>query len=326
MAWVKGSQFTQHNGIYGTQGTAAVTNSPGARQQHTVFPPNANLRDLWMFGGTGFAATGFTATGLNDVWLLDLPSVPTVTTLAATDVSDTTVTLNASANPNGGLSKVRFQISTVSNLNGATVIEGASIGAGQAAVPVNLAITGLQPATIYYYAAEAISNPGNALGSILNFTTLSTIDAWRLANLGTTSNTGNAADLSDFDFDGVLNLFEFAFGTNPNNNASGPGVLVTTGGLAGGALVSTGQPITMFGPAPNGVDYRAVFIRRKDYVAAGLTYIPQFSANLTIYQNSMAIPTVLADDGTFQAVSVPYPPFIGGKKVRFFRMSISIAP
>ena len=82
----------------------------------------------------------------------------------------------------------------------------------------------------------------------------------------------------------------------------------------------------MFGPVTNGVDYRAVFIRRKDYLAAGLVYTPQFSANLGTWANSLIEPTVLADDGTFQAVSVPYPPFIGGKKVRFFRMSISIAP
>ena len=40
-----------------------------------------------------------------------------------------------------------------------------------------------------------------------------------------------------------------------------------------------------------------------------------------------ATEVLLADDGTFQIVSVPYPPFVGaGKKARFFRISVSIAP
>lgn len=37
-------------------------------------------------------------------------------------------------------------------------------------------------------------------------------------------------------------------------------------------------------------------------------------------------PTVLADDGTHQIVSAPYPVFIAGKKARFFRVSVSLGP
>ena len=74
------------------------------------------------------------------------------------------------------------------------------------------------------------------------------------------------------------------------------------------------------------MDFRALFIRRKDAATAGLTYAPQFSATLATWANSAAVPTVLADDGTYQIVSVPYPPFVGGKKARFFRISVSLAP
>ena len=67
-------------------------------------------------------------------------------------------------------------------------------------------------------------------------------------------------------------------------------------------------------------------MRRKDYIAAGLTYTPQFSVDMQTWQDSTATPTVLADDGTWEIVSVPYIRSIGGRKARFFRMSVSIAP
>jgi hypothetical protein len=75
-----------------------------------------------------------------------------------------------------------------------------------------------------------------------------------------------------------------------------------------------------------GIDFRALFVRRNDYAASGLTYTPQFSAILNTWQDSATVPTVLADDGTYQIVSVPYPSFIAGKKARFFRISVTKAP
>jgi hypothetical protein len=140
------------------------------------------------------------------------------------------------------------------------------------------------------------------------------------------SATVNVGNDEDFDSDGVSNLLEFAFGTLPNNNASGSASLQYTGTFAGGGtLTSTGQPRTGFEPTSMGIDFRALFVRRNDYAASGLTYTPQFSANLTTWQDSATVPTVLADNGTHQVVSVPYPPFIGGKKARFFRINVTKA-
>ena len=47
---------------------------------------------------------------------------------------------------------------------------------------------------------------------------------------------------------------------------------------------------------------------------------------MATWANSAAVPVVLADDGVNQIVSVPYPPFVGGKKARFFRISVTLAP
>ena len=81
-----------------------------------------------------------------------------------------------------------------------------------------------------------------------------------------------------------------------------------------------------FESTSSGVDLRTLFVCRKDYAAAGLTYTVQFSADLTTWKTSAAVPTVLVDAGTCQIVSVPYPPFVNGRKARFFRVAVGTGP
>jgi hypothetical protein len=148
-------------------------------------------------------------------------------------------------------------------------------------------------------------------------------DPWQVQYFGLSSTNG--APGIDFDFDGIINLFEFAFGTDPT--ASGAGALQYNGTLAGGGTITaTGQPTTMFESPATGIDFRALFVRRVDFVAANLTYTVQFSADLNTWFSSTTLPTVLADNGLYQIVSVPYPPFLNGKNAGFFRLNVSIAP
>jgi len=60
----------------------------------------------------------------------------------------------------------------------------------------------------------------SASGSTLNLTVMTQAEAWRLANFGTTANSGNAADGADPDGDGLTNAQEYAAGTDPNSAAS----------------------------------------------------------------------------------------------------------
>ena len=63
--WVSGSNTLNQTGIYGTQGTPASTNVPGARREAAGWTDgNGNL---WLFGGVVFDSTG-TAGYLNDLW------------------------------------------------------------------------------------------------------------------------------------------------------------------------------------------------------------------------------------------------------------------
>ncbi len=132
------------------------------------------------------------------------------------------------------------------------------------------------------------------------------------------------------DFDSLTNLQEYAFGTDPTVSSGGSIVWVN-----GGAVTNTGLPVAFdFSTGSGGVDYRAVFGRRKDYVAAGLTYTVQFSADMILWQSSVATPTLLTDPGAgnpseIEAVSVPYPSLFvplnagGVGKASFLRVGVS---
>lgn len=126
----------------------------------------------------------------------------------------------------------------------------------------------------------------------------------------------NAAANKDFDFDGLINLLEMAFGGNPT--VAGEGTIL----VAPPNIIRRGTPTTLLGTT-NGVDFRALYGRRKDYVAAGLTYVVQFSGDLITWESSSTVPTVIADDGVIEAVTVPYPFFVNGLKARFFRVQVS---
>ena len=65
--WVSGSNGTNQQGSYGTQGVPSATNVPGARDSAVSWTDTSG--NLWLFGGQGFAASGQGL--LNDLWKWD---------------------------------------------------------------------------------------------------------------------------------------------------------------------------------------------------------------------------------------------------------------
>lgn len=64
--WVKGASTTGEEGIYGTQGTAADANTPGARYSSATWIDTAG--NLWLFGGYYKDPTTSNRGWLNDFW------------------------------------------------------------------------------------------------------------------------------------------------------------------------------------------------------------------------------------------------------------------
>ena len=63
--WVSGSQNANASGVYGTMGTPAASNVPGARNSSVSW---TDLKgNFWLFGGYGSDSTGAQG-GLNDLW------------------------------------------------------------------------------------------------------------------------------------------------------------------------------------------------------------------------------------------------------------------
>jgi hypothetical protein len=66
--WMSGSSAPQQLGVYGTMGSPAPSNVPGARGYGVSWTDSAD--NLWLFGGLGPDGTGLSAR-LNDLWKFD---------------------------------------------------------------------------------------------------------------------------------------------------------------------------------------------------------------------------------------------------------------
>jgi N-acetylneuraminic acid mutarotase len=66
--WVGGEVTANAGPIYGTLGTTAATNLPGARYDFTTWMDSSG--SVWLFGGVGYDASG-TVGNLNDLWRYD---------------------------------------------------------------------------------------------------------------------------------------------------------------------------------------------------------------------------------------------------------------
>ena len=138
-------------------------------------------------------------------------------------------------------------------------------------------------------------------------------DPWQIGYFG--ENNGLAGQGIDADGDGLNNLQEYAFGTNPLQSSAGK---LSWSGLM---LLQRGVPLPYATSTEEG--FRAVFSRRKDRDAAGLVYSVEFSGDLTSWQTSATQPELLAQDDEVEVVSVPYPSYINGKQVCFFRVRVT---
>ena len=143
------------------------------------------------------------------------------------------------------------------------------------------------------------------------------LDTWQVQYFGLPPNPMAAAAANPRG-NGLNNLQQFAFGMNPLQGDSPP---VTWNGTA---QVEGGVPTQLATTSNGSFTFRAIYARRKDYVAAHLSYTAEFSGDLLTWKASTATPAVLADDGHLQAVSVPYPFFVAGKKARYFRVKVEI--
>lgn len=96
---------------------------------------------------------------------------PSAFTGAATSLTDTTATLNATVNPNGFATTALFDYG-LTNAYGAQVAATPAPGSGTAFVPVTGSIASLSCGTLYHYRIVATSSAGTTDGADTTFTTV----------------------------------------------------------------------------------------------------------------------------------------------------------
>ncbi len=148
-------------------------------------PVNFSLPASSLTAGTTYyfcaLASSPVGTSVGTVLSFTTAAAPLVTTTAANAITSTGATLNGSANPNVSATTGWFRYDTTSpgacdDVFGtrAPAAGGTSLGSGSSAVAYSQAVTGLTPATTYYYCAIAQNAVGTSFGAVLSFTTAAT--------------------------------------------------------------------------------------------------------------------------------------------------------
>lgn len=218
------SSPTQNTGTGKTTRFDSISGlSPSTTYYYTVFvngTPEWSLNDAnnGSYSYTGSFTTLASADATAPSWSSSYPSVSDVGSASAS------VRLKINENgtayfvllPTGSPAPTSAQVRSGS-VTGKILSSSVSLSANSEA---SASLSALTPATAYtlYSVAEDTSSNLQTTPAASSFSTLSLRDAWRLSHFGTTTNTGDAADTSDPDSDGVKNIVEFALGMNPQTN------------------------------------------------------------------------------------------------------------
>lgn len=155
-----------------------------------------------------------------------LAGAPVATTVAASNVGNTTATINGRINPSGAATTVKFCWGTSSSLSSCTLsdtITVVSASAGLTSASLNL--TGLTAGTSYYYRIEGTNPQGSAQGSILSFKAgapaAQTQPATSVTSSSAVLNGTVKANGSD------VTSVQFCLATDPTLNGNGSGAIAT---------------------------------------------------------------------------------------------------
>ena len=147
---------------------------------------------------------------------------------------------------------------------------------------------GIYTATLLVHTGDPALPLTVALPVSLRTTPLSPIEQWRLAKFGTTDDAGIAADTADPDHDDLINLFEYAFNTDPKTPNPSP----ITFDLAGGHLTIN---FLRTHPAPADITY--LFEVAEDVAFGPWQSGPAFTTE-TVSDNHDGTETVTVSDNT----------------------------
>ena len=108
---------------------------------------------------------------VNDEGVFDAAHPPSVMTTAASEVTSSTASLNATISPRGSETTYQLEYGTTTSYGSKVPASPKSIGAGVASVKATEAIAELTPSTTYHFRVVASNAGGTSTGEDLTFTT-----------------------------------------------------------------------------------------------------------------------------------------------------------
>ena len=238
-------------------GTATTTSSLGSGAAPVALAkPLTGLAPATTYYFCAIAQSSI-GTTLGAVLSFTTPAAPpSVTTVAASDITETSATLNATVNPNGGDSVGWFRYSTanpgVCNDAFGTRVPaagGTALGSGNGPVSLSLPIAGLTTGTTYYFCALASSSVGTSVGTVLSFTTAAVPGVTTLAASSVTTSGATLNGSGDPNGSAATGWFRYAT-VNPGSCDDSFG---TRAPASGGASLGSGSSAVAYSQAISGL-------------------------------------------------------------------------
>ncbi len=203
-----------------------------------------------------------TTNGADQALTTALPA-PTANTTAATGISGSGGTLNASVNPSGLATTAQFEWGTTISYGSTTAVQ--NIGSGTSAIAVNATLSGLSPAVTIHFRVVATNSSGATFGGDQTFTTLAipptvatgaaSAVAATTATLGGTVNANGLSATATFSYGTTVSYGSSATAAqSPVTGSSATAVSAAVSGLAPHRLYHFRASGTNSGGTVNGSD------------------------------------------------------------------------
>jgi len=152
---------------------STVPGVPATVTGNTVTPVSANLTGLLPGNTYHYRVRGVNSNGTTnglDMTFTTPSALPAVTTTAATNVSNTSATVNGTVDAGGASTTVTFEYG-LTTAYGTTVPGVPGTVTGNGATPVSANITGLTVNTTYHYRVNGVNSVGTSNGGDMTFFT-----------------------------------------------------------------------------------------------------------------------------------------------------------